>query len=251
MTGIPRGVAGEGGRVAVVHDRQGTLIALDLGSGAVLWRTGRGLRPCALVTGSVVAVRFDASPALVIVLLDAADGSLRWTAPPVALPPWARPTLDDSPGFALSTAPAGAGRGDGCVISWMARSSYLGGAPPGRGAAVADQEHEAHGAVRVDPGAPSVEPLPGGPEAPEAQGQREAPGAEAEPDRAPEPGPGPGPLGADVLDACLLGGRRLELAVPPGGGGVVLRSVEPRTDEVVWEVVLDEAAESRPRKLRP
>src|SRR5438552_3112558 len=49
MTEFPRGVADEHGRRAVVHDHHGTLIALDLATGAVLWRQGRHLRPCAVL----------------------------------------------------------------------------------------------------------------------------------------------------------------------------------------------------------
>ncbi|MER5207751.1 PQQ-binding-like beta-propeller repeat protein [Streptomyces sp. NPDC002825] len=221
-----------GGR-AVVHDRQGALIALDLETGAVLWRHGRALRPCAIVGGNVVALRMGTSPELEVELLDAGEGTELWTSPTLALPPWAHPTLQDSPEFTVDTAEYQ----DPLVIRWTARALYRGGAPPGP-AVAGDRSHEAHGALRVGVATPSVEPLAG-----------TATVAEAEVPERPPPR-----LAPDVLDYGQVGALRLELTVRPGSGGqdaVVLRAVDPRTAAAVWEVVLDETAETRPRRLRP
>ncbi|WP_405982416.1 hypothetical protein [Streptomyces sp. NBC_00158] len=238
MPRIPRGVAdGPAGR-AVVHDRQGTLIALDLETGAVMWRHGRGLRPCSIVDGNVVALRVGAPPAppappvLEVELLDLDGGAGRWTSPPVGLPAWARPTLDDSPAFTVDIA---ADR-DPLVLRWTARDLYRGGAPPGLAEAVS-RPREVHGALRVGVATPSVEELTTVP-------------VEAEPEVAPQASP----LAGDVLDYGQVGDIRLELTVrrdPDGEGAVVLRAVDVPTASAVWEVVLDETAESRPRKLRP
>ncbi|MFF0473440.1 PQQ-binding-like beta-propeller repeat protein [Streptomyces sp. NPDC004284] len=227
---------GSAGR-AVVHDRQGTLIALDLETGAVLWRRGRALRPCAIVAGNVVALHVGASPALEVELLDADEGTELWTSPALALPEWAHPTLQDSPEFTVSTAE----EQDPLVIRWTARALYRGGAPPGPDVA-GSQHREAHGALRVGVATPSVEPLPG-----------TATGAEAETEAEVAPPPHP-PLAADVLDHGQVGDLRLELTVRPGSGdegAVVLRAVDTRTASTVWEAVLDETAERRPRRLRP
>lgn len=233
MPRIPRGVADASTGRAVVHDRQGTLIALDLETGAVAWRRGRALRPCAIVAGNVVALHVDAPPALEVELFDAGEGTELWTSPALALPEWARPALQDSPEFTVSTTE----EQDPLVIRWTARALYRGGAPPGPDV-TGGQPREAHGALRVDVATPSVEPLNGT-------------AVEAEPEAAPPPHP---PLAADVLDYGQVGDLRVELTVRPGSGGedaVVLRAVDARTTSTVWEVVLDETAETRPRRLRP
>lgn len=235
MPRIPRGVADAPAGRAVVHDRQGTLIALDLETGAVLWRCGHDLRPCAIVAGNVVALRVGASPVLDVELFDADEGTTRWTSPPVALPAWAHPTLHDSPEFTVDTAAAQ----DPLVIRWTARALYRGGAPPGPDVA-GSQPREAHGALRVGVATPSVEPLAA--TATEAEAESEVP-------TPPHP-----PLAADVLDYGQVGDLRVELTVRSGSGAedaVVLRAVDAGTASTVWEVVLDETAESRPGKLRP
>ncbi|MCZ0982124.1 PQQ-binding-like beta-propeller repeat protein [Streptomyces diastatochromogenes] len=219
---------------AVVRDRQGTLIALDLETGAVVWRRGRALRPCAIVAGNVVALHVGVSPVLEVELLDAGEGTELWTSPALALPEWARPALQDSPEFTVSTVE----ERDPLVIRWTARALYRGGAPPGPDVA-GSQPREAHGALRVGVATPSVEPLAG--TAAEAETEAEA--------ASPHP-----PLAADVLDYGQVGDLRMELTVRPGSGGedaVVLRAVDTRTASTVWEVVLDETAETRPRRLRP
>lgn len=57
MVELPRGAADEHGRLVVVHDGQGGMIALRPADGAVLWRGGRELRPVAVLDRFVVALR--------------------------------------------------------------------------------------------------------------------------------------------------------------------------------------------------
>lgn len=232
MPRIPRGVADASAGRAVVRDRQGTLIALDLETGAVLWRQGRDLRPCALVAGTVVALRVGSLVHVELLGMD--EGTERWTSPPVALPAWARPTLHDSPEFSVDAE----GDQDPVVLRWTARALYRGGAPPGPDVA-GSQPRTAHGALRIGVASPSTEPQAW--TATEAESEAEVP-------------PRPPPLAADVLEYGQVGDLRMELTVRPGSAGenaVVLRAVDARTASAVWEVVLDETAESRPRKLRP
>jgi hypothetical protein len=227
---FPRGVADAQGARAVVHDRQGTLIALDPRTGRVAWRAGHGLRPCALVAATVVAVRIDApgepGEPLVVVLLDADDGGRRWASAPIALPSWARPALDDTDAFTLD-ADADAADAQVVVLRWTARSAYQGGAAPGP-ERLAAASHEARGAVRVDlRGPPSVTPLPEPPPVPETG----------------EPPP----------SAVRVGDLTVELAVRPAPSGVavVLRGTKPPAETPVWEVVLDETPPPRAPPLRP
>ncbi|MGW6564119.1 hypothetical protein [Streptomyces sp. NPDC054975] len=217
-------------------------MALDLENGALLWRRGPSLRPCALLAGAVVALRISPSPTLVVVVLDAATGEERWTSAPVDLPPWARCTLDDTRDFTLRTEAAD----DAVVLRWVVRTWYRGGAAPS--ARVLEESRRAsHGALRVGlAGTPSLEVLP----------ETEA-GAEALPETAdadvPPPVPPAAPSGQQpaVLDQSMVGDKRMELLLHPDSGAVVLRAADPRTGTLAWEVELDRATPRRAPRLRP
>jgi hypothetical protein len=238
---IPRGIVDDG-RLAVVHDRDGAVVALDPTTGEVRWRRGRGLRPCAAVAGAVVAVSIrppasGGAPGLGVVVLAEDDGRERWSAPAVELPDWARPGLDDSPQFALGCTVVD---GDHVVLRWQARASYGGGAAAGP-ERIAAAEREAAGAVRIDLTGRRVEEVP-----------VDAPVTGAGEEPTPVPGLAPEVVGYGEAEAL-----RVELAVVPGGpsdapgDAVVLRGVDPQAGDLRWEVVLDEAVHPRPPKLRP
>ncbi|MEU8619081.1 hypothetical protein [Streptomyces sp. NPDC048623] len=242
MASIPRGVVDERGRQAVVHDHEGALMALDLESGALLWRHGPGMRPCALHAGSVVALRIGAAPELVVVVLDAGSGADRWEAEPVALPSWARCTLDDTREFALSAEPVG----DAVVLRWVARSWYGGGAAPSA-RVLEESRREAHGALRVDParaGRVEVLPVP-------AEADVPPPVPPEAPPHPPHPSYPPYQQPPDVVDQSVVGDLRLELARRADSGAVVLRAVDPRTGTRAWEVELDRTTPQRAPRLPP
>ncbi|MGC9496501.1 hypothetical protein [Streptomyces sp. WG7] len=247
------------GRQAVVHDHEGALMALDLETGALLWRHAPSLRPCALLAVSVVTLRISPSPTLVVVVLDAATGEDRWTSEPVGLPPWARCTLDDTRAFTLRTDVAD----DTVVLRWVARTWYRGGAAPSA-RVLEESRRVAHGAVRVTlAGTPSLEVLPEAEAGAEAWAEAGAgtwaeAGAEAEalPETADAEVPAPAPPAASdrqsaVLDRSLVGDRRMDLLLRPDSGAVVLRAVDPRTGTLAWEVELDRATPRRAPRLRP
>ncbi|MBW5483188.1 hypothetical protein [Streptomyces bambusae] len=239
MARVPRGVVDEHGRQAVVHDHEGALMALDLETGALLWRHGPPLRPCALRAGSVVALRISPSPTLVVVVLDGGSGADRWVSEPVDLPPWARCTLDDTREFTLRTEPD-----DGAVVlRWVARSWYGGGAAPSE-QVLKESRREAYGALRVDPARTGgVEVLPEA-EAPPVRADAAVP-----PPVPPEAPPYQRP--ADVLDQSLVGDVRVELARRADSGAVVLRAADPRTGTRRWEVELDRTTPKQAPKLPP
>ncbi|MGW7079800.1 hypothetical protein [Streptomyces sp. NPDC054866] len=211
-------------------------MALDLESGVLLWRHGPSLRPCALLAGSVVALRISPSPTLVVVMLDAATGGDRWTSEPVDLPPWARCTLDDTRDFTLRTQTDE----DAVMIHWAAHARYGGGAAPSQ-RVLKESTREAHGALRVDPAGPSVEVLPAA-EPPEP--------ADADVPPVPQAARPPQPA-ADVLDQSQVGDMRVELALRPDSGAIVLRAVNPPTAAVKWEVELDHGTRRRAPRLPP
>jgi hypothetical protein len=224
-------------RLAVVRDREGQVIALDPTTGEVRWRRGRGLRPCAITAGTVLAVAVEApgerTPALTVVAMAEDDGREQWSARMADLPEWARPGLDDSAEFTLTAEV----RGGGVVLRWTARDAYRGGAAadPER---VAAHAREAAGAVRVDLASRSVQPV-AAPAADEARAVSRTAAA----------------LDADVVEAADTGALRVELAVVGRGPGdvddVVLRGVDRASGDRRWEVVLDRAPRSGPTPLRP
>lgn len=240
MTPIPRGVVDDA-RLAVVRDREGQLIALDPTTGEVRWRRGRGVRPCAIAAGTVLAVSIvgepgESTPALTVVAMAEDDGRELWRARMANLPDWARPGLEDSTDFTLTAEM----RGDAVVLQWVARAAYRGGAAadPER---VAAHAREAAGAVRVDVASMSVQPI-AAPRADEVDAGSSAAAA------APA-------LDADVVEAAETEALRVELAVvgrgPGHGGDVVLRGVDRASGDRRWEVVLDHAPRSGPAPLRP
>src|SRR3954452_14820958 len=101
MQRIPRGVAHDD-RLAVVSTRAGELIALDPTTGAVRWRQGRGLRPCAVTATAIVGVRLAGPDGPAIVVLDSDDGRELWTARLPGVPDWAYRDLTDDPTMSLT-----------------------------------------------------------------------------------------------------------------------------------------------------
>jgi hypothetical protein len=232
MTKIPRGVADQDRQVAVVHDQRGSLIAVDLASGTVRWRGGVNLRPCSIVGDSVVAARVNAQHELTIVTTRLNDGREEWSTPPIALPGWVRPTLDDRPEFELRAET----HGQQVALHWVARARYRGGAAPSQ-QVLARQAEDAAGVVRLNLADRTV------------RSTAEPPGEPAEP-LAPRPQVGAKP---DVVDRTELGGLVLELVLHrrAQADAVSLRAVEPGNEAFRWEVTLDDAIERRVPKLRP
>lgn len=230
---FPRGVADPGAARAFVHDRAGTVLALDLATGEVRWRAGTGLRPLSVVGDLVVAARVAGRNAIELVMLDARDGRELRASEPLALPDWAQASLEDTPDSTLRAE----AEGGAVVLRWTARARYRGGAPPSAMVQAA-AEREARGAARVDLDSGAVEALPEPAAAPE---QADA-GAPAEP--ASEP---------DVLEQADIGGTRFQLVVRDAGERVrtLIRAVDRGTGRTVWETVIDEAPRRRPRPPRP
>jgi hypothetical protein len=229
---FPRGVADASAAHAFVRDRAGTVLALDLGTGRVLWRAGGGLRPLAAAEGVLIAARIAAANALEFAILDAADGRELRVSRRLALPDWVRPALEDSPEFTLHIEI----EHRAIVVHWRARARYRGGAPPSAKVR-ASYERDARGAARVDLDSGAIEPLPES--AAMAEPVAEPALASAEP---------------DVLEQREIGDRRYQLFARSGAGGMtemLVRAVDRATGATAWETVIDQAPTRRPKPLRP
>ena len=231
MQPIPLGVADDG-RLAVLGTRNGQLVAIDPGDGTVRWRAGRGLRPCAVTAGAVVALRYLPPVPPEVVVLDGTDGRELWTAPlpgPAPALPGGQPSVELS-----CTVEDG-----GVVLRWATATRYEGGAAPTR-QVLEQSTHRAAGAVRIDLRARTV------------QAADAVEGEEALSAAAPASVPtAPPVLAPDVVQHGRLGDLRLELAVPSGTSQVVLRAVDAASNAQVWQVVVEEQAPRRRPPLRP
>ncbi|MBI2361672.1 MAG: PQQ-like beta-propeller repeat protein [Deltaproteobacteria bacterium] len=230
---FPRGVADASRGRAFLRDQSGALVALDLTTGNVLWRTTVPMRPLLVCDGKVLAVRLAARHTLEVVILDAADGRELRISKPLIFPEWANVSLEDTTDFTLRVETK-----DGAVfLRWAARSRYRGGAAPSIKVLEAARR-DAWGEARVDVDTGEVEELPG------AVGDvPEAPSEEA-----------PSSLSPDVLEQRDIGNKSFQLLTRNTAGGTVqmlVRAVHPDTGQVAWETIVDEVPVRRPKPPRP
>jgi hypothetical protein len=229
---FPRGIANPGTSRAYVHDMSGTLLALDLATGKILWRLSGGLRPLAVVADKLVAARVTAPRTVEMVIVDTDDGRLRRVTKPLPLPNWVRPSMENSPEFSLRAKP----EDRSLIIDWAAEGHYQGGAPPSARVRQA-YEHAAHGAARVDLETGELEIL-------DENKQTQ----DASPPQSP---PSPDP---DVLEQQEIGDKRFQLVAERGEDSSVrtlLRAIDLKSGETAWETLIEKSPLRRPKSLRP
>lgn len=204
---------------------------LDLATGEVLWRAGRALRPLALVDDVLVTARITGPGGIEIVILDRADGAVRRVSKPLSLPVWVRPSLDDSPEFALRAEI----HEQSVIIRWSAQARYLGGAPPS--AEVRESyEHDAQGAARVALETGDIELLD-----------------EPIDSTAVSLGTARSTAEPDVVEQQEIGDKFFQLVAQSGAGDIVkvlVRAVERQSGRTLWETVIEETRLRRPKPLR-
>jgi hypothetical protein len=231
---FPRGIASLSTSRAFMRDPAGRLLAIDLDTGKILWRTTEAMRPLLAGRDRVVALREVEPRVTSVTVLDADDGRQMSTSKPLPLPDWAPSALDDTADFSISAEAAA----DAVLLKWDAQQRYRGGAAPGREVEEAAQRH-AEGRARVDLRTGEVSQAPSG--------------AMPEPSHPRRDEKTVTPLPQDVVEQHDLRGRRFQLVVhrrPEGKVQVVLRAVDPVALRTEWETVVDERPAERPRALR-
>jgi len=230
---FPRGVADPSGERAYLRDQAGRLVALDLQSGNVLWRTTAPMRPLLARDDKVSAMRLAGPHALEVVVLDAANGRELNRSNPLVLPDWANVSLQDTPDFTLYAEE----ENGAFFLRWSARKRYRGGAAPNAKILEAARR-DAWGRARVDLATGEIEEL------------SNAAGA------APEPPPDENPAFStpDVLEQRDFGDKSFQLLARNIAGGAVqmlVRALDPKSGRVAWETIVDEASAQRPKPPRP
>ena len=231
---FPRGVADPDASHAYVRAAAGTVMALDLTSGEVLWRSAIGnLRPLSIVEDMLVTARITKPGALELVILESADGAVLRVSKPLPLPGWAHPSLDDTPEFTLR----GEAEAQSAVIRWSAQARYQGGAPP-TAQVLKSYERDAHGGARLDLETGAIELL--------HDEVENAAAFAGQPVKSVSEG--------EVLEQQEIGDRSFQLVAQSETSGtvkVLLRAIERNSGKMVWQSLLEEAPLRRPKPLRP
>jgi hypothetical protein len=230
---FPRGVADTAGRRGFLRDGAGRIVALDLGTGALLWRSPMPMRPLLAREDRLLAVRPLPPHALQVVALASDGGDELCASPPIALPDWTKPSVEDTPEFMLGVHDDGGT----LVLRWMGRARYRGGAAPAA-KVLESAKRDASGLVRVDVATCRIEEVG---DAPHDAGT--APAAAGIPSAEPE-----------VIEQHDIGGRRFQLRAHPTEAGtsrLLARALDAATGRVEWESAIDETGARRPRPPRP
>ena len=220
------GVRDAQGLRGYVEVNPGEVLAVDLVSGAVLWRRERIGRPVAATVQRLIALDREGDR-YVLRLVDAASGVDAGRIDDFGMPDWAAKTglTPDAVEVEASEVPGG------IRLDWNLRQLYRGGAPPPEH--IATEAREAvRGAAIVDPNAARATPAalaPPGPPKPSPFA------AEATPD-------------PSVFALDRVGDR--VFALKAQGASLVLEARDARTGGVVWQAPLAERRASRPTPLR-
>ncbi len=227
---FPLGVLSHDGAVAYLGDETPDVVALQSGSGRVLWRSAVAGRPIAASTQQVVVARLTAGLELELAALSASDGALCSTVTIDApFPAWADITLKPDEFFDYRCAL----EDSELDLQWHAQQRYQGGAPPGP-QVMSKTSHCAAGMLHINltSGRCVAEP-------------REATLRCA--DASPLPNVAP-----SAREVCVHGERVFYLLDRGDKAGqTVLCAARRDTGAPIWEFAVRSWVASRPRALRP
>lgn len=222
---LPRGVADPNGFKGFVQGPDGSLVALDLTSGALLWRSGQHFRPLLCTNGQVVVASTPSERELELVLLDAASGREIRRSASTRLPEWAHASSVESPEWSLQSDV----EEPNVVVNWLARSFYKGGAAATH-RKMEEEEHQAAGSLSVEL---------------ESEPMRTQMGHASNTPCSIQPTP-------EVVEQLAVDDTCFQLLTRIVGQTtqVRMRAVDQRTGSMQWETVIGEAARRGPGPLR-
>jgi hypothetical protein len=231
FVGGVRDTAGRQGYVSVGPE----VVAVDLATGAILWRRKAIGRPIAAAPTRLLTLDQEGRN-FVLRLFDAATGAEAGRVSNFGMPAWAQEAGREAEAVQLQASETPAG----IALAWRVRRPYRGGAPPPAQIA-AQARHEVTGAILIDPESGRAEPTPT-PAAP----------SEDTPPAALERGPYATPT-PDVVALDRIGDRVFVLKAQAQTGPSVLVALEARDAQdgsTLWETPLAELEKARPTPPR-
>ena len=230
---FPGGVRDADGRRGYLAVGRGEVVAIDLSTGAVLWRKPVGWPVEATTTRLLTLDR--AGKSFIVRLLDAATGEGVRRISGFGMPAWANDT-PISPQTVLVDTEEGP---SGILLRWRIRRLYHGGAPPSPQIA-AEARDERAGAILIDPrtgrfrSVAALEPTFGK--------------AETGPQNLAEHAT-PTP---DTLDVGRVGDWlfALKLRSQPGGASEIVLEARDAYGGTLWETPIRQVESARPPPLR-
>ncbi|MBA2350848.1 MAG: hypothetical protein H0V78_03375 [Burkholderiales bacterium] len=212
----------------------GAVLALDLTHGNVLWRTKAAAWPLLALPDKLIGARSPVPHALAIVVLEASSGREVRISKPLLLPEWVEVSPTNESVFSLRAW----GEDDIVEVHWHAHARYRGGAAPNARVLEAGKR-DAQGAFQFDLASGEIAVIP----AAAGRGARLAEAPAASPAVAAE---------SDVIEQHDIGSRCFQLVAPAGETSELLvRAVDVRSGQTLWETAVGEVSSRRPRPPRP
>jgi hypothetical protein len=231
FVGGVRDTAGLQGYVSVGPE----VVAVDLATGAILWRRKAIGRPIAATPTRLLSLDQE-SRNFVLRLFDAATGAEAGRVSNFGMPGWAQEAGREAEAVQIQASETPGG----VALAWRVRRPYRGGAPPPAQIA-AQARHEVTGAILIDPESGRTEPTP----TPVAPSEDILPAAlerglyET--------------LTPDVVALDRIGDRVFVLKAQAQAGPsllVALEARDARDGSTIWEAPLAELEKARPMPLR-
>jgi hypothetical protein len=215
----------------------GSVVAVDLADGKVVWRRDRIGRPVA-ATGDRLVTLDREGRSFALRLLDAATGADAGAVKGFGMPDWADAAGLDADAVDLEATETPTG----IRISWRVRRPYRGGAPPPARLAAQTQEKD-RGEVILDPRSGEVTSAASSVAEPMEAAPRTGVAARSSTD-------------PDIVALEPVGSRTFSLKVDRSPGqprGVTLEAHDTQSGSKLWETPLAQLSENaaKPGPLRP
>jgi hypothetical protein len=232
FAGGVRDLEGARGYIAVGPE----IAAVDLGTGAVLWRRQRLGRPVAATASRLVTLDCH-GPDYVVRLFDATTGADTGRVANLGMPAWAAEAGTEADAVDIRAAPTATG----IELAWRVRRPYRGGAPPPHHVSV-EAQRESTGAIVLDPATGEVSTVS---TALSSAPQPSSPTLDLGPFAKPSP---------DVIAFDRVGDRVFALKAQPRSNRstrIALEARDAHDGSSLWGTSLGEIPVAKPSPQRP